>query len=80
VDAVIDRASWTPPALFQFIQKTGKVDRDEMYHVFNMGIGMVVIVDKTAAAELQKRIPEETFVIGELVSGEHKVILKEKVS
>jgi phosphoribosylformylglycinamidine cyclo-ligase len=45
--AVIDRASWKVPAVFEFIQKRGKVDRDEMYRVYNMGIGFVIIVRKT---------------------------------
>lgn len=42
--AVIDRATWNVPPLFAYLQKAGKVDRDEMYRVFNMGIGFVVIV------------------------------------
>jgi len=44
VDAVFDRATWKTPALFDFIEKTGKVDHEEMYRVFNMGIGMVIFV------------------------------------
>jgi phosphoribosylformylglycinamidine cyclo-ligase len=43
-DAVIDTKSWKPPAIFQILQQNGNVDREEMYQVFNMGIGMVVIV------------------------------------
>ena len=46
-----------------------------MYRVFNMGIGMVVIVDKSIVTDLQTSIPEPTFIIGELIDGEHKVIL-----
>jgi phosphoribosylaminoimidazole (AIR) synthetase len=46
-----------------------------MYRVFNMGIGMVAIVEKTLAAEIQERIPIRTFVIGELTKGEQKVVL-----
>ena len=45
-NAEIDRASWNGPTIFKFIQNQGKVDRDEMYRVFNMGIGFVVIVAK----------------------------------
>jgi len=44
--AVIDRGAWKVPAVFQFIRKHGKIDRDEMYRVFNMGIGYVIIVRK----------------------------------
>ena len=75
VDAVIHTGAWTVPPLFQLIQQRGEVAREEMYRVFNMGIGMVVIVDKEKAAELQKAILEETWLVGELVAGEKKVIL-----
>lgn len=43
-DAVIDTTLWKPPALFQLIQDGGKIDREEMYQVFNMGIGMTIVV------------------------------------
>ena len=43
-DAVIDTKSWKVPAIFQAIQTGGKVDRTEMYQVFNMGVGMAVVV------------------------------------
>jgi phosphoribosylformylglycinamidine cyclo-ligase len=43
-DAVIDTKSWKVPAIFQILQQNGKVDPEEMYQVFNMGIGMVAIV------------------------------------
>ena len=46
VNAEIDRASWEVPTIFKFIERQGKVDRDEMYRVFNMGIGYVVILPK----------------------------------
>lgn len=46
VNAVFDRAAWEVPEVYNFIQRVGKVDREEMYRVFNMGIGMVVIVRK----------------------------------
>jgi phosphoribosylformylglycinamidine cyclo-ligase len=42
--AVVDRGAWTPPPLFRFMEEAGGVDREEMYRVFNMGIGMIVIV------------------------------------
>jgi phosphoribosylformylglycinamidine cyclo-ligase len=76
VDAVIDTSAWTTPALFKLIQERGEVAPEEMYRVFNMGIGMVVIVDKQDVGRLQKAIPEPTFIIGELVEGKHKVILE----
>jgi phosphoribosylformylglycinamidine cyclo-ligase len=49
-DAVIDTKSWRVPAIFEFLQRHGKVDRMEMFQVFNMGIGMVAIVAEKNAA------------------------------
>lgn len=43
-DAVIDTRCWRVPEIFKFIGEEGKLDREEMYQVFNMGIGMVAIV------------------------------------
>ncbi len=53
VNAEIDRASWEVPTIFKFIQNQGKVDRDEMYRVFNMGIGFVVFIAKRDLARAQ---------------------------
>ena len=75
LNAVIHQDSWQIPPLWKLIQETGNISTEEMYRVFNMGIGMVAIIDKSIIADLQNSITEPTFVIGELVKGEHKVIL-----
>jgi phosphoribosylformylglycinamidine cyclo-ligase/phosphoribosylamine--glycine ligase/phosphoribosylformylglycinamidine cyclo-ligase len=75
LDAVIHIGAWPIPQLWDLIQRTGEVATDEMYRVFNMGIGMVLIADKDSVSEIQNLIPETTFVIGELVQGHHKVQL-----
>lgn len=49
-DAAIDTKSWRIPPIFEFLQRHGKVDRTEMFQVFNMGIGMVAIVAEKNAA------------------------------
>jgi phosphoribosylformylglycinamidine cyclo-ligase len=54
-DAVIETKSWRVPPIFEFLERHGKIDRAEMYQVFNMGIGMVAIVsekDSATAARL----------------------------
>ncbi|MBV9126970.1 MAG: phosphoribosylformylglycinamidine cyclo-ligase, partial [Verrucomicrobia bacterium] len=51
-DAIIDLASWTPPAIFQLLARHGEVARDEMYQVFNMGIGMALVVAEKDAARV----------------------------
>jgi phosphoribosylformylglycinamidine cyclo-ligase len=79
VDAVFNRAAWKVPAIFQFIQDEGNVDRDEMYRVFNMGIGMVLFIraaDKDAAIALLKAQGETPIVIGEVKAGSGKSILE----
>ena len=76
VGVEIQIGSWPTPALFKLIQQRGEVAPEEMYRVFNMGIGMIAIVDKKNVAALQRAIPEQTFVLGEVVSGDRKVILE----
>lgn len=44
--AVIDRSTWKVPTVYSFMQETGAIDPDEMYRVFNMGIGYVIFVRK----------------------------------
>jgi phosphoribosylformylglycinamidine cyclo-ligase len=66
-DAVIDCDTWTVPAIFRHIQKGGGVDPIEMYQVFNMGIGMVIVVaEKDASVVLKKT---KGTVIGGIVKG-----------
>ncbi|MGC9348022.1 MAG: phosphoribosylamine--glycine ligase, partial [Anaerolineae bacterium] len=66
VGARIDRQAWTVPPLFRLIQARGGVSVDEMYRVFNMGIGMVLIlapddVDAARAAQPELKIIGETI-------------------
>jgi phosphoribosylamine--glycine ligase/phosphoribosylformylglycinamidine cyclo-ligase len=75
LDAKIQVGAWPVPPLWDLIQQKGNIPTEEMYRVFNMGIGMVIIADKIKAAEIQEWIPERTFVIGELVEGSKKVQL-----
>jgi phosphoribosylformylglycinamidine cyclo-ligase len=48
-DAVVERRSWEPPRIFLEIQSVGEVSNAEMHKVFNMGIGMVVVVPASDA-------------------------------
>ena len=68
--ARINRASWPIPPLFQLAQTRGSISDDEMYRVFNMGIGMVVITHRQDAPAVQDALPEPTWVIGEVVEDE----------
>lgn len=76
VDAVVDRSSWPMPPLFAFLQKHGNVDTEEMYRVFNMGIGYTLIVRPTFAESVKERLEklgETVHVIGKVVKGKGEV-------
>jgi len=64
--AGFDSKTWTVPPIFALIEKRGNIDRDEMFHVFNMGIGMVIICSGDSVAKLTKSLPEAK-VIGEVI-------------
>src|SRR6266496_1980966 len=67
LNAVIHLNSWETPPLWELIQQRGNISTEEMYRVFNMGIGMIAIVDQSRVSNLQSSVREPTFVIGELV-------------
>jgi len=71
--------SWAIPPIFQLIQQRGKVARNEMYRVFNMGIGMVLICSPNDVDQLTQALPEAK-IIGEVIKAEReeRVIIKAK--
>lgn len=78
VDAVIDRSSWKVPPVFEFIQREGAVDRDEMYRVFNMGIGYIIMVrqkDTAGALRILKAAGGRPALIGRIAKGSRAVVL-----
>ena len=78
-NAEIDRASWEVPTIFKFIERQGKVDRDEMYRVFNMGIGFVLIIPKNElkkATNILKAQHQPYSVIGVIRKGKGVVTYK----
>jgi len=70
------RVSWPIPPIFQFIQRLG-VKPKEMWRVFNMGIGFVLVVDKRVVPSVMEevdRLGEKAFLIGEVIKGEGVII------
>ena len=62
IQAEFDASLWDMPSIFHFIEKTGSIDVDEMYRVFNMGLGMVIICTPENASEILKSAtPEEAL-------------------
>jgi phosphoribosylformylglycinamidine cyclo-ligase len=72
---VIDTKHWRVPAIFEFLQHHGKVDRMEMYQVFNMGIGMVAIVAEKDAAKAMSMLKARRIGRIELGTGKVQIIL-----
>jgi len=64
----IDWNSWEMPQIFQLIQTTGEVTDEEMRHVFNMGIGMIIVCDKQNADYIMTELKNsKPVVMGEVV-------------
>ena len=59
----IDWNSWQPLPIFKLIKKIGNIDDEEMRHVFNMGIGMILIASKNKAGEVCSLLQNEKPVI-----------------
>ena len=66
VTAKFSTSLWDVPSIFNIIQTEGKVDSEEMYHVFNMGLGMVVAVQKDHVSKVLNLV-KSSVVVGEVV-------------
>jgi len=80
LDAEITKGTWPILPLFSYLQKIGDVPEEEMYRVFNMGIGLVLIVPQSEKEKIEntlKDFPEfKIFEIGKIIKGDKKVVLK----
>jgi phosphoribosylformylglycinamidine cyclo-ligase len=72
-DALIDTGSWKVPALFRLVQRAGNISTEEMFQVFNMGIGMVLVVSKRHQQEVVALTKGK--VIGRITPGSGRVLL-----
>ncbi|MCE0499230.1 MAG: phosphoribosylformylglycinamidine cyclo-ligase [Methylacidiphilales bacterium] len=75
VDAEINLGSWSIPPIFRLLATTSRIDNEELYQVFNMGIGMTFIVAAKDAAQTVALTKGK--IIGQIVKGQRKVVLKE---
>src|SRR5262245_43896868 len=73
-DAVIETKSWRVPSIFQILQKNGNVDPQEMYQVFNMGVGMVAIVAERNARSAMSLLRAKR--IGRIEPGSGRTVLR----
>jgi len=78
-NAVIKKGSWDINPIFDYLQRTGPVEEEEMYRVFNMGIGYVLVVAPDFADSVTAKLTkygEKVHRIGKITTGTGKVILK----
>ena len=61
----IDKSSYEVPEIFKYLQEKGKIDEEEMYHIFNMGVGMALIVNKEDVDKTLSLI-DNAFILGEV--------------
>lgn len=73
--AVIEKSKINVPTVMQELAKRGNIAEDEMFGTFNMGVGMVVIVEENQAEKITELI-ENSSIIGEITEGNEGIILK----
>lgn len=77
-DVVVHKGSWEMPPIFQLLQEHGEVGEEELYEVFNMGIGMVLIVDAAGEKSILRTVQtagHQGWRIGEVVKGKGRARL-----
>jgi len=78
-NAVIKKSSWPRHKIFTFLQEAGPVEEAEMFRVFNMGIGFVLVVAEDFADSIAKKLTkfgEKVYRVGRITTGTGKVVLK----
>jgi phosphoribosylformylglycinamidine cyclo-ligase len=76
VNVLINKNAWVVPKIFRLIQNKGGIEDREMYHTFNMGVGMVLIVRQESAKKIISRLSRfnlKSYVIGKVVRGKKEV-------
>ena len=77
IQIALDRGSWHVPAVFPWLRELGDVDPDEMDAVFNMGIGLVLIVSPHYAESIRHQLADsglESWTIGSAAAGPRGVV------
>jgi phosphoribosylformylglycinamidine cyclo-ligase len=76
VSAHIQRGTWPELPIFTLIQRNGKIADDEMFHVFNMGLGMLVVIPADQAPAALRTLEGTCYQVGHIASGQHEVIVQ----
>jgi phosphoribosylformylglycinamidine cyclo-ligase len=78
-DAVLKKSTWPMPKICKFIADKGPVEEEEMFRVFNMGIGFVLVVAEDFADSIAEKLAgygEKVYKIGRITSGSGNVIIQ----
>jgi phosphoribosylformylglycinamidine cyclo-ligase len=81
IQVEIDCQSWTKPPVFPWLQQMGNVETGEMYRVFNMGIGLALMVSPYYADNIRRMVEQAGFscwVIGKVDNGSQKVVMRDQ--
>ena len=73
--AEINTQAWQVPALFQLIQQRGDIPKEQMYRVFNMGIGMIIITQPEYIDLIKTLMNETVWEIGKLIESKQQITL-----
>lgn len=76
VNVVINKGTWNMPPIFKILQKAGNLEDSESYRTFNMGLGMVLVVNAEEADQILSYLDGKAVLVGEVVEGEGKTVLK----
>lgn len=72
--ATIDTSKIKIPSVMLELEKRGNIDRIEMFGTFNMGVGMVIVVDEKHAEKVLDLL-DDAYIIGEITEGTEKIVL-----
>lgn len=78
LNAHINRNTWQVPKIFKLIQNKGNIIDEEMYRTFNMGIGMVLVVQSDSVSKIKSELLKFNLysaVIGEIIKGNKQVVI-----
>jgi phosphoribosylformylglycinamidine cyclo-ligase len=79
MNVVVSRSAWRAPAIFTLIEENARLPMKEMFTTFNMGIGLVMVLNKKDVARVQqilRRFKLASYEIGEVVKGKGEVIIR----
>jgi len=79
LEAVLEERAWPRPAVFDWLERTGRIERDEMHRTFNCGLGMTLTVaaaDADRALAMLRRCGEQASVVGEVRSGTRGAVIE----